>query len=131
MKNWLQRFMYGRYGVDQLSIGILVLFILLTVMGIFVRIPYIEVVYLLLLILCYYRMFSRNIYKRRAENAKFMKFWGPIASFFKRKKKHFQDRKTHKYFKCPNCKQELRVPKGKGEITVTCPKCKTKFDGRS
>lgn len=131
MRNWLQRFMYGRYGVDQLSIGILVVFILLTVIGIFVRIPYIEVVYVLLLVLCYFRMFSRNIYKRRAENTKFMKFWGPIASFFKRKKQHFHDRKTHKYFQCPNCKQELRVPKGKGEITVTCPKCKTKFDGRS
>lgn len=131
MKNWLQRFMYGRYGVDQLSMAILILTIVLTLFGVFIRIPYMEIVYILLLVLCYFRIFSRNIYKRRAENAKFMKFYQPVKTWFRDKKERFRDRKTHKYFKCPSCGQRLRVPKGKGNITITCTKCKTKFDGRT
>lgn len=131
MKQWLQRFLYGRYGVDQLSVFILILYIALTVLNIFIQWPYMFYLYILLLILCYFRIFSRNIYKRRAENQKFMKYYGPVKNWFKDKKERFRDRKTHKYFKCPHCGQRLRVPKGKGEITITCKKCSTKFDART
>lgn len=131
MRNWLQRFMYGRYGVDQLSIAILVFYILMIVVGMFVQIPYISFLYILLLILCYFRIFSRNIYKRRAENDKFLKFYNPFRFFFRNKKEEFKYRKDYKYFKCPDCGQRLRVPKGKGEVTVTCAKCKKKFDRRT
>lgn len=131
MRNWLQRFMYGRYGVDQLSFAILLLAILLTFVNMFVGFPYMNFLYLALLAWCYFRIFSRNIVKRRRENDKYMKFYGPIRSWFQDKKDRFRDRKTHKYFKCPNCKQRLRVPKGKGNISITCSKCKTKFDART
>lgn len=76
-------------------------------------------------------MFSRNVYKRSGENTKFLRMTYPVTSRFKSWKNRWRDRKTHKYLKCPHCKQQLRVPKGKGEITVTCPKCHTKFDGKS
>lgn len=131
MRNWLQRFMYGRYGVDQLSFAILFLSIALTFLNMFIGFPYMNFIFLALLIWCYFRIFSRNIYKRRAENDKFMKLYNPIRLWFKDKKERFRDRKTHKYFKCPNCKQRLRVPKGKGSVTVTCSKCKTKFDAKT
>jgi len=131
MKQWLQRFLYGRYGVDQLSIFLLDLSIFACVLNIFLHWPYMYFVSVGFLLLCYYRIFSRNIYKRRLENEKFRRMYAPLKHWFKDKKEQFRDRKTHKYFTCPSCGQRLRVPKGKGEITITCAKCKHKFDARS
>lgn len=131
MKQWLQRFLYGRYGVDQFSFFLLILSIILSLLNVFLGWPFMPIIYFLLIIWCWFRILSKNIYKRRAENDKFMKFYGPIRNWFKDKKERFRDRKTHKYFKCPSCGQRLRVPKGKGNITITCSKCKTKFDART
>ena len=128
---WLQNFMRGRYGTDQLNFFLLVVAIIIMLVVTLFRIPYIYWVSIALLIFCYWRMFSRKTYKRSAENTKFLRLVYPITSRFQNMKKKWKDRKTHKYFKCPNCKQELRVPKGKGEITITCPKCHTKFDKRT
>jgi len=86
---------------------------------------------LAILIWCWFRILSRKTYKRSKENTTFLRMVFPITSRYRSLKKRFRDRKTHKYYRCPNCKQELRVPKGKGEITITCPKCKTKFDKRT
>ncbi len=128
---WLQNFMRGRYGVDQLSFAILILYLVVTIIGTFFRIPFVNTVALLLVVWCWFRILSRNTYKRAQENAKFMGKVYPIQNKYKAKKKEFQDRKTHKYFTCPTCRQRLRVPRGRGEITITCPKCKTKFDKRT
>lgn len=123
--------MYGRYGSDQLSIFFLVLLMIAAILNLFLHWPYMNIVYLVLLILCYSRAFSRNIYQRRAENERFMKCYAPLRNWLKDKKERFRDRKTHKYFHCPNCGQRLRVPKGKGEITITCSKCRHRFDART
>ena len=128
---WLQNFMRGRYGVDQLSFAILILYLVVTILGTFFRIPFVNTIALLLIVWCWSRILSRNTYKRAQENAKFMGKVYPIQNKYRTKKKEFQDRKTHKYFTCPTCKQRLRVPRGRGEITITCPKCKTKFDKRT
>lgn len=128
---WLQNFMRGRYGPDQLSLFLLVLYFILTIVGTFVGSPIFVYVPIILLILCWWRIFSRKTYKRSAENTKFLRMVYPITSRFASFKKRIRDRKVYKYYKCPSCKQELRVPKGKGEITITCPKCKTKFDKRT
>ena len=85
---------------------------------------------LLLMGYIYFRMFSKNIYKRYTENQKYVQLIAPItkkADFFKRKRKD----KTHKYYKCPTCKQVVRVPKGRGKIEISCPKCHTKFIKRT
>lgn len=121
---WLQNFMRGRYGVDQLSFAILILYLVVTILGTFFRIPFVNTIALLLIVWCWFRILSRNTYKRAQENAKFMGKVYPIQNKYRTKKKEFQDRKTHKYFTCPTCKQRLRVPRGRGEITITCPKCK-------
>ncbi len=131
MKQWLQRFLYGRYGVDQLSMFLLFVYLLLTIVNLFLRFPYMVYVYVLLLILCYYRIFSKNITRRRRENERFLKYYLPIKRWFKDKKERIRDRKTHRYFTCPNCGQRLRVPKGRGEITITCAKCRHRFDRRT
>lgn len=122
--NWLRRFMYGRYGFDAFSNFILVLSLILYVifavagLRLFIIIPFAMIGY------TYFRCFSRNIQKRYNENMKFKLLFKPVTSFFKIRKKMFADRKTHKYFKCPQCKQYMRVPKNKGKIQMTCPKCK-------
>jgi DNA-directed RNA polymerase subunit RPC12/RpoP len=77
-----------------------------------------------LLALAAYRVFSKDMTRRISENRKFLSIWNPLAARFK-------DRKTHKYYKCPSCSQQLRVPKKKGNLSIKCPKCGTEFKGRT
>jgi hypothetical protein len=77
--------------------------------------------------ICIYRVFSKDVSKRQMENYKFSMLMSPVYSWLKKKQNHALNAKTHRYFKCPNCKSDLRVPKGKGKIIITCPKCKTEF----
>lgn len=77
--------------------------------------------------LCIFRTFSKNITKRSMENYKFAMFMSPVYSWFKRLQRSIRDSKTHKYYKCPSCKATLRLPKGKGKILITCPKCRNEF----
>ena len=112
MKEKLMRFMQGRYGSDELNITLLVLSVILSILS-----PVTEIFSgLSMVCLCYaiYRMLSKNIYKRRCENAKIV----PYFSFIKAK---FKNKGQSKLFMCPKCKRTLRVPKGKGKITLTCP----------
>ena len=74
-----------------------------------------------------FRMFSKDVEKRRMENYKFMMKVSPLYSWYHRKIQWFKNRKKYKYFKCPNCNQKLRVPKGKGKIKVNCSKCNESF----
>lgn len=127
MMNWLRRLMYGRYGSDYLNNAILALCVALMLVQWLVHWRILGYILLALLLLCYFRMFSRNISARYAENQKFLSVWNPIASKLKTKQAQFKDRKIHRYFKCPDCKTALRVPRGRGKIEVTCPKCKHKF----
>lgn len=125
--NWLRRFMYGRYGFDALSNCILIIGIILYFIFILCNLGWLLFLPVLCLAYTYFRCFSRNIQKRRAENEKFKTFFRPVTTFWGRRKRMWQDRKTHKYYKCPKCKQFLRAPKGKGKLRLTCPKCKEEF----
>lgn len=121
------KWMQGRYGSDQLSLALLVLFLILTLITLPFPFFIIRLSPLIPLYLCYYRIFSKNKYKRQQELFKFIRFYTPIQKRMNLSLKHFKQRKTHRFFKCPNCKQSLRVPKGKGKICITCPKCHTDF----
>jgi len=88
--------------------------------------PIIYISYLLLA-LSIFRMLSRNMQRRRAENDKFIRYWWPIKTKFGRIKTNIKQKKTHKFFKCPSCRNTLRVPKGKGKLQITCPKCGERF----
>ncbi len=125
---WLQRFMYGRRGGDQLSLALMAVGILLTLVSSIVSWFAIKttayVVYVILqvistavFVLAVWRMFSRNIPARERENQKFLGVWRRFTGWFKR------DRKNFVYLNCADCKASLRVPKGKGTMIVTCPKC--------
>lgn len=138
MSDRFRNFMRGRYGVDQLSNGLVFLFLILILIGMITNNAIFTWISLIPMGLSYYRMFSKNFSKRYNENRIYTNVMSPvynlmdkIKGFFNRKIKRFKVRKEFKYFKCPNCKQELRVPRGRGEITVTCPKCKQSFDRKS
>ena len=123
--------MAGCYGSDQLNNALLILGIALIIVARILGWAWMNVFILALLCLCYFRMFSRNIQARYAENEKFMRFYGQFKSSIARKKANMVQRRTHRIYKCPNCKQSIRVPKGKGRIAITCPRCKTEFIKRS
>lgn len=130
MRAWFQRFMSGRYGADHfsrfLSIAALVLLLLgLFLWGVFYYIG------LALLIYSYFRMFSRNIQKRYAENQWYLAKTAALRSWFGHCQTRFAQRKTYRYFRCPHCRQAIRVPKGRGRISITCPKCQTQFIRKS
>lgn len=131
MMNWFRRLMYGRYGGDPLNSALLVLCIVLMLISILTHLAILSWLGSALLLLCYFRMFSRNIQARYAENQRFLKWWQPITNKLGNKRAQFADRKTHRYLKCPNCAATLRVPRGKGRINVTCPKCKRQFEAKS
>ena len=121
----LQQFMYGRYGLDELSKVLNIVSLALWVVSLFV--PYLYPVVLALLIWTTFRTYSRNIYSRQKELNKYLQIKGRIKQFFKLQKDKWINRHTHKYYKCPSCKANLRVPRNRGKIEISCPKCHTKF----
>lgn len=130
--NWLRRFMYGRYGGDQLSTALFVLYIIIFVLNLFLRNTVAGAVLMVLsyvvILVYFFRCFSRNIYKRQRENQKFLQLWNPVKNYFKFWKMRFQERDgVKKLYRCPKCHQTIRVPKGKGKIAITCPKCRFEF----
>ena len=129
--NALARFMYGRNGADHLGLFMIWAAIALNIVNIFIQsdIPYLIVstAATVLTVWALFRMFSKNLQKRRAENARFLqKVWWPVKGKLQRLKD-----KDHKYFTCPNCRTVCRVPKGKGKIVITCPKCRGRIEGKS
>ena len=134
MKEKLIRFMQGRYGVDQLSKFLLILGLVVVVISALFNSRVSLILYILgwvLVIYCYFRVFSRNIPKRYAENQAFLAKTYKIRMFFQKQKNIWQQRKTHHIYTCPSCKQKIRIPKGKGKIEVRCPKCGTTFIKKS
>lgn len=129
--NFLRKFMTGRYGVDGLNKFILVVFAIVSVVYMFTRYNILNITSLVLLVLLYYRTFSRNIAKRLDENRKYLQATAPYRKKFYATKRKVESRKDYKFFKCPNCEKELRVPKGKGMIKITCPNCNTKITRKS
>ena len=110
---------------------LLIFALILLILNLFViRNPYLATIIWIILIINIFRTYSRNIYKRRAENDKFLSLIQPVKKRINIIKSNKND-KMHKYFLCPNCKQTVRVPRGRGQITITCPKCKQKFDKKS
>lgn len=134
MNGWkykVYRFMQGRRGVDQFGKFLLISAVLLMLFSMFFhRVPVVySVAYylgLLLFIYAYFRAFSRNLYKREAENNRYLAFKYKFT-----KGKSFQqrcyERRVYAYFKCPGCGQKMRAPKGKGTIRVKCHNCDTEF----
>ncbi|MDY4433875.1 MAG: hypothetical protein SPF08_01800 [Candidatus Flemingibacterium sp.] len=127
----LRRFMYGRYGVDELCYALVILGMVFTFTARVSGIIWFQIPAYLALIWAIFRIFSKNQKARSGERAAFLKVWNPVKKWFRLQYNRIRDIKTHRYFTCPNCKNTLRVPKGKGEITIICPVCKAKFDKKT
>ena len=127
----MQQFMYGRYGNDQLSRVYLGITLVLLVLSLFTRWTIFYVAGIALLIYCYYRMFSKNITKMSAQNQNYLNWRYGLAVKRQKTKTHMEQRKIYHFYKCPQCKQKVRVPKGHGKICITCPKCKMEFVRKS
>ncbi|MEG0229458.1 MAG: hypothetical protein RR549_00860 [Oscillospiraceae bacterium] len=131
-----QHFMYGRYGNDSFGFFLIIFSLILTFVSNFFRGDLNIVFYLIdifstiLIVFAIFRIFSKNINKRRNENNKFSKIWYPIKNRFKSKTAKMKDT-THKYFKCSKCSQQVRVPAGRGKIEICCPKCGFRFIKKS
>lgn len=125
--DFIRRFMAGRYGNDRLNNALLLLGLVLLLIEWLTGWSWMGIFILALLCLCYFRMFSRNIRARYQENQKFMQWWEPISRRLQDARVRFGDRKTHRFFKCPQCGKRLRVPRGRGRIEITCPYCRTRF----
>ncbi len=126
IRNFLQKLMYGRYGGDQLNNFLLILYFVFWLLAIVTGMEWLSSLGLVCIFISILRMMSRKIDRRRAENAKFLSLSAPIRRWFKLQRTKAKD-KDHRYFNCPHCKQTLRVPRGKGKITITCRACGTTF----
>lgn len=131
MRDRFMRFMMGRYGTDEFSKFLLGFAVALMVLNLFVRIGLLNTLVMVLLVYVYFRMFSKNIQKRYEENMKYLQLRGKVFQRFEKEKRMAADRKVNHIYKCPTCKQKIRVPKGKGKICITCPKCRTEFTKKS
>lgn len=122
------RFMYGRYGADELYRFLTVLFFALCIVNLFVNSIIIYFISIGVLLFQLLRVFSRNHPARRRENAKYLKMRNVFLPFFKKIKMRFQNRKTARYRSCPSCKATLKLPKRKGKHSTKCPRCGKEFN---
>lgn len=136
IRNALYRFMYGRNGMDQLNLALMILVLGMDVVAMLVqrRVPVLYLVLywlsMALWLVVLFRMFSKNLYKRRNENQKWMNWLWKFKSGQAGARERHAD-KDHKYFTCKNCKAICRVPVGKGKIIITCPKCGAQIQGKT
>ena len=126
--------MAGRNGNDQLNVFLLIVdLILMLLSGIFSKSigGVLYPIVIALLVYVYFRMFSRNVYKRREENGKYMRLKYKAAAELRLFKERWIQRKDYKFFTCPSCRASLRVPRHRGKIKIVCRKCGTSFFGKT
>lgn len=130
MRERLIRFMTGRNGADNLSRAVSALVIVLLVVSLFAHGEAARVLWIIAvlgMVYVYFRIFSRNVYKRREENAKYLRATAGVRMYFRGLRERWSQRRDYKFFRCPSCRTLLRVPKGKGKIKVVCRKCGNSF----
>lgn len=131
MKEKLIRFMYGRYGIDSLCRFTLIAGLVSMLLAGWNDSMLLSLLSWACIILTYFRMFSRNIYKRSAENQWYLNKTYKLRNAFYRQKNLLIQRRTHHIYKCPSCRQKIRIPRGKGRIEIRCPKCSATFIKKS
>lgn len=131
MRQKFMNFMRGRYGIDKFSNTLVWIAFIIMLINLFVGNSIVYWLSMAILIYAYYRMFSRNIYKRSRENEWYLNKTYKLRMRVLKEKDRAKLRKTHHIYKCPECGQKVKVPRGRGKIEVTCPKCSMKFVKRS
>jgi len=127
IKQSLRGLMAGRHGVDQLSVALVWTGLGLYVISAIFGLGIVSLLSLALYGYTVFRMFSRNEEKRAAENRRYLSWKTRLTTEVKQARTRFKNRKQYKYFRCPNCKAWLRLPRGAGVVTVTCGRCHNSF----
>ena len=131
MKEKFYRFMQGRYGTDEFSKFLVGVGMVLIILNILTRLSVFNLLFWVCFFYSYFRMFSKNYPARYNENQKFLGMRNRLKYKIENHKKLREQKKLYHIYSCPHCKQKIRIPKGKGTIIVTCPKCKQEFGKRS
>ena len=131
MKEKFYRFMQGRYGNDEMSKFLLGISMALIILKLLTKSVIFDLLFWVCLIYSYFRMFSKNYSARYAENQKFLAMKNKWMYKWENHKRMREQKKIYHIYNCPYCKQKIRIPKGKGSIIITCPKCKREFGQRS
>ena len=129
MNRWFQTLAYklrvllqGSYGTDILSRHLSIAALIFVILSLFF--PLFYPLSLILLGWSTFRIYSKNIYKRGQERDQYLRFLSTLRKRRNLYKSRIRDRKTHRFYRCPGCQEYLRVPKGRGEVHITCPKCR-------
>lgn len=122
----LQQFMTGHYGSDQFTLFLTISGLVCSVLSSFRHLRFLYLISLILIFYGVFRTFSKNYEKRRNELNWYLRWSEKPKAYIKLLMNQIRDRKTHRYFRCKNCKTVMRVPKGRGKIEITCPKCRMK-----
>ena len=123
----LSKFMAGRYGTDSLNRFLTMIWAVFAVLNVFARSPILYIPEFLLFLLVFYRMLSKNTVKRRRENAAYYGFSVRIRKGFQKTVTKWTQRKSYRFFKCPACKADIRMPKKSGKFNIRCSKCSHLF----
>lgn len=127
----VQQFMQGRNGVDELAFFCIEIALILVIINIFARNVVLTILIIAALAYAVFRIVSPNINARRQESMTFARALGPVRPWITNPVAAFTNNRTYKHGRCPHCGQQVRVPRGKGLLRVTCPKCGEKFDLKS
>ena len=127
LRNKLRSFLWGRYGIDQLYYGLLVLYVLLTVLRMIFDLEFLSFIAMVVLILAFLRVLSKNHGARQKENRVFLKLWAPVKTELVLIRDRFRDKKNARYRHCRHCRAILKLPVKKGGHTVVCPRCRKRF----
>ena len=127
MKEKLIRFMYGRYGMDQLSRTLAAVAMVCVILSVFIRSQLLYWGPVLLLAIVYFRVFSKDINRRYQENARYMVIHEKALFRWNDFRQMAACRKTHRIYSCPGCGQKVRIPRGKGTVQIHCPNCGASF----
>ena len=130
-KNKMMQFMQGRYGADQMGQMLSAVSMVFLIISLFSRNQAWFLLALIGIAYNHFRMFSKNISKRYAENQKYLKMTAGIRRKLASWKSQLAQRKIYHIYRCPGCKQKIRVPRGRGKIEIRCPKCNTRFVKKS
>ena len=130
-KNKMMQFMQGRYGADQMGQMLSAVSMVFLIISLFSRNQAWFLLAVIGIVYNYFRMFSKNISKRYAENQKYLKMTAGIRRRLASWKSQLAQRKIYHIYRCPGCTQKIRVPRGRGKIEIRCPKCNTRFVKKS
>lgn len=131
MRNFLNKLLYGRYGVDQFSVALVGISVLFSLLFTFTDWAVFYIISSVLLLFALYRVFSKKFTQRQKENQKWAAFSFKFKKHFNKFIKRVKDFPHYRYYTCLNCKQTLRIPRGKGRIEIRCPKCGYSFRSKT